>query len=63
MPKPAVKKPAKTKITPYDLAEHLRTPEEMAAYLDVWFEEAPDDTADIAKALGMKLHAAAAAAA
>ena len=30
----------------------LRTPEEMAAYLDAWLEEAPDDAAGIAKALG-----------
>ncbi|HSS51418.1 MAG TPA: addiction module antidote protein [Thermoanaerobaculia bacterium] len=52
MPKTAAKKPAKTKTTPYDVAEHLRTPEEMAAYLDAWFEEAPDDTAGIARALG-----------
>jgi probable addiction module antidote protein len=43
---------AKTKTTPYDVAEHLRTPEEMAAYLDAWLNEAPDDTAGIAKALG-----------
>ena len=41
-----------TKTTPYDVAEHLRTPEEMAAYLDVWLEDAPDDAAGIAKALG-----------
>src|ERR1700710_2334273 len=52
MPKTAAKKPAKTKTTPYDVAEHLRTPEEMAAYLDAWLEEAPDDAAGIAKALG-----------
>lgn len=52
MPKTAAKKPAKTKTTPYDVAEHLRTPEEMAAYLDAWLEEASDDTAGIAKALG-----------
>lgn len=52
MSKAAVKKPASTKTTPYDVAEHLRTPEEMAAYLDAWFEEAPDDAAGIAKALG-----------
>lgn len=52
MPKTAPKEPAKTKITPYDVAEHLRTPEEMAAYLDAWFEEAPDDAAGIARALG-----------
>lgn len=45
-------KTTKTKTTPYDVAEHLRTPEEMAAYLDAWLEEAPDDAAGIAKALG-----------
>lgn len=45
-------RPVKTKTTLYDVAEHLRTPEEMAAYLDAWFEEAPDDAAGIARALG-----------
>jgi len=39
MPKTPAKKPTKTKTTPYDVAEHLRTPEEMAAYIDAWFEE------------------------
>src|ERR1700704_2431329 len=52
MPKTAAKKPARAKTTPYDVAEHLRTPEEMAAYLDAWFEEASDDAAGIARALG-----------
>lgn len=42
----------KTKTIPYDVAEQLRTPEEMAAYLDAWLEEAPDDAAGIARALG-----------
>jgi probable addiction module antidote protein len=51
MPKTETKKTT-TKATPYDVAEHLRTPEEMAAYLDAWLEEAPDDAAGIAKALG-----------
>ena len=41
-----------TKPTPYDVAEHLRTPEEMAAYLDAWLEDAPDDVSGIARALG-----------
>jgi probable addiction module antidote protein len=45
-------KTAKTKTTAYDVAEHLRTPEEMAAYLNAWLEEAPDDAAGIARALG-----------
>ena len=48
----AASKTAKVRTTPYDVAEHLRTPEEMAAYLDAWLEEAPDDAAGIAKALG-----------
>jgi probable addiction module antidote protein len=48
----AAGKTSKTKTTHYDVAEHLRTPEEMAAYLDAWLEEAPDNAAGIAKALG-----------
>ena len=43
---------AKTTTTPYDVAEHLRTPEEMAAYLEATLEEAKGDSALIAKALG-----------
>jgi probable addiction module antidote protein len=43
---------SQAKTTAYDVAEHLRTPEDMAAYLDAWFEEAPDDAAGIARALG-----------
>lgn len=42
----------KTKTLAYDVAEQLRTPEEMAAYLEAWFEEAPDDAAGITRALG-----------
>jgi probable addiction module antidote protein len=52
MPKTTAKRITRTKTTLYDVAEHLRTPEEMAAYLDAWLEEAPDDAAGIAKALG-----------
>ena len=48
----APSKASMTRTTPYDVAEHLRTPEEMAAYLDAWLEEAPDDASGIAKALG-----------
>jgi probable addiction module antidote protein len=51
MPKVAIRS-QKTKTSSYDVAEHLRTPEEMAAYLDAWLEEAPDDAAGIARALG-----------
>lgn len=43
---------AKTTTTRYDVAEHLRTPEEMAAYLEACLEEANGDAAFIAKALG-----------
>jgi probable addiction module antidote protein len=43
---------AKTITTKYDVAEHLRTPEEMAAYLEACLEEANGDAAFIAKALG-----------
>lgn len=46
------KKTTKFKASTYDVAEHLRTPEEMAAYLDAWLEEAPEDVAGIARALG-----------
>ena len=42
----------KTVTSPYDVAEHLRTPEEMAAYLETSIEEADGDAAFIAKALG-----------
>jgi probable addiction module antidote protein len=36
----------------YDVAEHLRTPDEMAAYLAACLEEADGNAAFIAKALG-----------
>jgi probable addiction module antidote protein len=42
----------KTITTRYDVAEHLRTPEDMAAYLEACLEEANGDAAFIAKALG-----------
>jgi probable addiction module antidote protein len=41
-----------TRVTPFDIAEHLRTPEEMAAYLEACIEEADGDAAFIARALG-----------
>ena len=43
---------AKTTTTRYDVAEHLRTPEEMAAYLEACLEDANGDAPFIAKALG-----------
>jgi len=42
----------KTNISPYDVAEHLRTPKEMALYLQACIEESNGDAAFIAKALG-----------
>jgi len=42
----------KTPTTRYDVSEHLRTPEEMAAYLEACLEEANGDAAFVAKALG-----------
>jgi probable addiction module antidote protein len=42
----------KTTTSRYDVAEHLRTPEEMAAYLEASLEEANGDAAFIAKTLG-----------
>lgn len=42
----------KTPTIDYDVAEQLRTPEEMAAYLDAWLVEAPEDASGIARALG-----------
>lgn len=42
----------KTATSRYDVAEHLRTPEEMAAYLEACLEEAEGDAAFVTKALG-----------
>ena len=41
-----------TTTTRYDVAEHLRTPEDMAAYLEACLEDANGDASFIAKALG-----------
>lgn len=46
-----VKSSSRTRTVTYDVAKQLRTPEGMAAYLDAWFEEAPEDAAGIARAL------------
>jgi probable addiction module antidote protein len=43
---------SRTRTTRYDVAEHLRTPKEMAAYLEACLEESDGDAAFIAKALG-----------
>jgi len=52
MAKAPTKAAAKTRTVPYDVAEQLRTPEEMAAYLDAWLADASDDVSGIARALG-----------
>ena len=41
------------KLTKWDSAEHLKTDEDIAAYLDACFEEAGDDAAFITHALGV----------
>jgi DNA-binding phage protein len=43
---------SKTTTTRYDVVEHLRTPEEMAAVLEACLEEADGDAFFIAKAMG-----------
>jgi probable addiction module antidote protein len=40
------------KLRKWDSAEHLKTDEDMAAYLEACLQEAGDDAAFIAKALG-----------
>lgn len=42
----------KSTTTRYDMAEHLRTPDKMAAYLEACLEESGGDAAFIAKAPG-----------
>lgn len=43
----------KTRTTPYDSAEYLKTDEDIALYLEACLEEAGDDAAFIAKAIGI----------
>lgn len=52
MAKPKSSRTKRISLRSYDVAEHLRSPTEMAAYLDAWLEEAPNDVAGIARALG-----------
>lgn len=42
----------KTNLTEYDVANHLRSPEEMAAYLEASIIESDGDASFVAKALG-----------
>jgi probable addiction module antidote protein len=50
----ATKRPRRVKevFTCYDSADYLKSEEDMAAYLQACLEEAPDDPAFIAQALG-----------
>jgi len=41
-----------TKLKDYDVADHLRTPEEMAAYLEACIAESDGDASFVAQALG-----------
>ncbi len=43
---------SRTRTITYDIAKQLRTPKEMAAYLEAWLTEAPHDRSGIARALG-----------
>ena len=51
-PKAPSRPSGRTRTVAYDVAKQLRTPKEMAAYLEAWLVEAPDDAAGIARALG-----------
>jgi probable addiction module antidote protein len=44
--------PEYVKLSQYDVADHLRSPEEMAAYFDTWLDEFPDDVSGILRAVG-----------
>lgn len=50
-PRPRQTAPA-NRTSRFDVADYLRTPADRAAYLDAWLDEAPDDAAGIARALG-----------
>ena len=43
---------ASTEVSPYDSADHLTSPEDVAPYLEAALEEAGDDPAFIAQVLG-----------
>ena len=57
MSKTSTKATTKTKTLPYDVAEQLRTPQEIVAYLDAWLVDGPNDIAGIVRALGDIAHA------
>ena len=51
MPKKKRMATEKLSISNYDVAEHLRTPEEIALYLEACIAESDGDTAFVTKAL------------
>jgi DNA-binding phage protein len=50
LPESQAGRSVKTKTVSYDVAEQLRSSEEVKAYLDAWIVEAPDDTEGLARA-------------
>jgi probable addiction module antidote protein len=48
----ATRKRRKEKFAPYDTADHLKSKEDIVAYLEACMEEGDDDPAFIAAALG-----------
>jgi probable addiction module antidote protein len=46
------RRPGKERFSRYDTADYLKSEEDMVAYLEACLEEAPDDPALIAAALG-----------
>lgn len=55
MPRSSKKTVAKARVPKtrrFDVSDHLDTPAMRAAYLEAWLDEAPDDVAGIARALG-----------
>lgn len=42
----------KTQTIAYDVAEQLRPPEDVAAYLEAWLDECPGNATGITRAVG-----------
>lgn len=43
---------ATRKLIPYELGAQLRSPEEIADFINAWLDEAPDDAVGLVRALG-----------
>lgn len=46
-----------TKTYQYDVSKQLRTSEEIAAHMDAWLTEVPEDSVGVTRALGAIAHA------